>query len=249
MKSQNGEYHFMNRPYIICHMTSSIDGKVTGDFLNLPNHGKASEIYYEINRKFKAQGANGFICGRTTMESSFTGGWYPDLSQYKPVHHDMDMKMDYIVDDLSGFYAVAFDTNGKLGWKSSVIIDPDGDPGYDGAQIIEVLSENTDERYLGYLESMNIPYIFAGEKTIDVNFALFKLKNIIGCETLILEGGSIINGAFQRADAIDELSLVIDSVVAGKDSKPLFTDSDIMNFKLKKAENENGILILNYKKI
>ena len=26
----------MNRPYIICHMVTSIDGKVTGDFLNRP---------------------------------------------------------------------------------------------------------------------------------------------------------------------------------------------------------------------
>ena len=26
----------MNRPYIICHMVTSIDGKVTGDFLSRP---------------------------------------------------------------------------------------------------------------------------------------------------------------------------------------------------------------------
>ena len=143
------------------------------------------------------------------MEGSFTGGWYPDLTQYKPVRHDMDMKMDFIVDDLSGFYAIAFDTHGKLGWKSNKIIDPDGGPGYDGAQIIEVLSEDVDERYLGYLEAMEIPYIFAGEKSIDVELALFKLKNIIGCNALLLEGGSIINGAFERAGAVDELSLVV----------------------------------------
>ncbi|MBQ8497942.1 MAG: dihydrofolate reductase family protein [Clostridia bacterium] len=238
----------MQRPYIICHMTTSIDGKVTGDFLSLPNHKDVSELYYEINRNYKTKGANGFICGRITMESSFTGGWYPDLCQYQPVYHDLDMKMDFIVDDLSGFYAVAFDAHGKLGWKSNKIIDPDGDPGYDGAQIIEVLSEDVDERYLGYLESMEIPYIFAGERTIDVELALFKLKNIIGCETLLLEGGSIINGAFERAGMVDELSLVVDPVIAGKDSKPLFMDSGIMNFELIKAENQDGILILNYKR-
>ncbi len=84
--------------------------------------------------------------------------------------------MDCMFDDMTGFYAVAFDPKGKLGWKSNKIIDPDGDLGYDGAQIIEVLTEQVDERYLGYLESMEIPYIFAGETEIDVNFALFKLK-------------------------------------------------------------------------
>ncbi len=235
----------MNRPYIICHMVASIDGKVTGDFLFRKECGEATEIYYRLNRAMKA---DGFICGRVTMEGSFTGGWYPDLSRYKPVRHDMDKKMDFIVDELSGFYAVAFDTHGKLGWKSNKIIDPDGDPGYDGAQIIEVLSEDVDERYLGYLEEMGIPYIFAGKDAIDVELALSKLKNIIGCETLLLEGGSIINGAFQRAGAVDELSLVVAPTVAGKGSKPLFMDSDLMSFELVKAENENGNLVLNYKR-
>ena len=233
------------RPYIICHMVTSIDGKVTGDFLFQDECAEATDIYYRINRERKA---DGFICGRVTMEGSFTGGWYPDLNRYKPVHHDMDMKMDFIVDDLSGFYAIAFDTHGKLGWRSNKIIDPDGDPGYDGAQIIEVLSEDVDERYLGYLEAMEIPYIFAGETAIDVELALFKLKTIIGCETLLLEGGSIINGAFERAGVVDELSLVVAPMIAGKDSKPLFMDSDIENFELLKVDNENGNLVLNYKR-
>jgi len=235
----------MNRPYIICHMVTAIDGKVTGDFLFRPECAGATDTYYRINRELKA---DGFICGRVTMESSFTGGWYPDLNKYKPVHHDLDLKMDFIMDDLSGFYAIAFDTHGKLGWQSNRIIDPDGDPGYDGARIIEVLSEDVDERYLGYLEEMEIPYIFAGRDSIDVELALFKLKNISGCETLLLEGGSIINGAFERAGAVDELSLVVAPVIAGKDSKPLFMDADITDFVLVKAENENGNLVLRYKR-
>jgi hypothetical protein len=222
-------------------MVTSIDGKVTGDFLFQNECAEATDIYYRINRERKA---DGFICGRVTMEGSFTEGWYPDLSKYKHVNK----KTDFLVNDLSGFYAVAFDTHGKLGWRSNKIIDPDGDPGYDGAQIIEVLSEDVDERYLGYLEAMEIPSIFAGETSIDVEIALFKLKNIIGCEALLLEGGSIINGAFERAGAVDELSLVVAPVIAGKDSKPLFMDSDIANFELIGAENENGNLVLNYKR-
>ena len=231
----------MTRPYVICHMVTSIDGKVTGDFLFQNECAEATEIYYRINRERKS---DGFICGRVTMEGSFTGGWYPDLSQYQPVNK----KTDFLVDDLSGFYAVAFDTHGKLGWKSNKIIDPDKDPGYDGAQIIEVLSEDVDERYLGYLETMEIPYIFAGETAIDVELALFKLKNLIGCETLLLEGGSIINGAFERAGTVDELSLVVAPVIADKDAKPLFMDADIANFRLVRAENENGNLVLNYQR-
>lgn len=230
----------MDRPHIICHMVISIDGKVTGKFLANPQSAKAIEIYYDINRKLKC---GGFICGRVTMEESFTGGWYPDLSKYQPKE-----KTDFVPESLMGFYAVAFDTNGRLGWKSSRIVDPDGDEGYDGAQIIEVLSENVDKRYLGYLAEMEIPYIFAGEDKIDVELALSKLKNVIGAKTLLLEGGSIINGAFLRADAVDELSIVVAPVVADKNDKPLFMDSKLTGFELAKAENKNGVLILNYKR-
>ena len=42
----------MNRPYVICHMVTSIDGKVTGDFLYRPECEKATDIYYEINRNY-----------------------------------------------------------------------------------------------------------------------------------------------------------------------------------------------------
>lgn len=63
-----------------------------------------------------------------------------------------------------------------------------------------------------------------------------------------MEGGSIINGAFERAGVVDELSLVVAPLVADKDSKPLFMNADVANFALVKADNENGNLILNYRR-
>ena len=41
----------MNRPYIICHMLTSIDGKVTGDFLFQDSCAEATEIYYRRDAK------------------------------------------------------------------------------------------------------------------------------------------------------------------------------------------------------
>lgn len=102
----------MNRPYIICHMTTSIDGKVTGRFLESEAGLKTAEQYCKIHREF---GADGFICGRVTMESSFTGGWYPDLSVFRDQKIE---RKDYIAVYDAEFYAVAFDTHGKLGWKA-----------------------------------------------------------------------------------------------------------------------------------
>ena len=230
----------MNRPHIICHMVTSIDGKVTGEFLSRPECEKATDIYYELNREYNKNGANGFICGRVTMESSFTGGWVPDLTRYEPI----EKKEDFIPDNLSGFYAVSFDPKGKLGWKSNKIIDED--PGYGDAQIIEVLTERADSRYLAYLQEMAIPYIFAGENEIDVKIALEKLKTLMGINSILLEGGSIVNGYFQRADVIDELSLVVAPIIADSDDKPLFMDSTLSEFKLKEIKQYDDVVWMNY---
>lgn len=228
----------MTRPYITCHMVTSIDGKVTGDFLFRPECEAATEKYYEINRALES---DGFICGRVTMEGSFTGGWYPDLSSYAPVEDTTD----YIAPYEKKFFAVAFDTNGKLGWKESVIVDED--PGYGGAHIIEVISENADKRYLAYLREIGVSYVFAGKEAIDVNVALEKLATLFDIKHLLLEGGSIINGAFERVGAVDELSLVVAPIIADKDDKPLFMDATSKNFKLISTETTDGSVWMRYK--
>ena len=99
----------MNRPYIICHMTTSIDGKVTGDFLSEPESEGAVEVYYEINRNYKA---DAYACGRVTMEGSFTGGFQPDLTPFADVRVD---RIDFIADQEAKYFAVAFDRKGRLG--------------------------------------------------------------------------------------------------------------------------------------
>lgn len=235
----------MDRPYIICHMTASIDGKVTGEFLSAPGCEAAVETYYEINRRLKC---GGFICGRITMEESFTGGWYPDLSNYKSVDHG-PFPTNFWLDEecMTGFYAIAFDPKGKLGWKSRFI--EDSDPGYDRAQIIEVLTEQVDKRYLAYLEEMEIPYLIAGKDEIDVALALRILHDHIGTECLLLEGGSVVNGYFQRAGAVDELSLVVAPVIGGKEDKPLFTDAVMEGYRLTECTSyDSGVVWMRYRR-
>ena len=203
------------RPYVICHMMTSIDGKVTGDFLYSEKGIEVSETYYEINRQLKG---DAFACGRVTMESSFTNGFKPDLSAF--VNAEIP-DGDYIAMK-HNYYAVSFDTNGKVGWTDGKIHDDD--EGYNDCHIIEVLSENTPKEMLAYYRSIGVSYIFAGGNNIDIKIALNKLYSIFGIKKLLLEGGSIINGAFLRAGAVDELSLLTAPIVADKNDKSLFMD-------------------------
>lgn len=222
-------------------MTQSIDGKVTGDFLSSPECADAIETYYEINRAYQA---DAFACGRVTMEGSFTFGYFPDLSKFKNVYVPSG---DFIADYKKKFFAVSFDRHGKLGWKNSVITDED--PGYGEAHIIEVLCKDTKPEYIAYLRKTGVSYIFAGENDIDLSLATEKLHSLFGIETLLLEGGSIINGAFIRAGLVDELSLVVAPLIAQADDKPLFYNSTMSEFKLIETKtHENGTIWINYKR-
>ncbi len=226
-----------NRPYIICHMVQSIDGKVTGDFLYTETGIAASEVYYEINRSYQA---DAFACGRVTMEGSFTGGFYPDLSKYSGITIP---HKDHIADRSAEYFAVSFDRSGRLGWTQSRIHDED--LGYDNAHIIEVLTDSVNDAYLAYLRDIGVSYIFAE----DLRTALGKLKKLFGIQKLMLEGGSIINGAFARENCIDELSLVAAPIIGKTVDKPLFMESIQSDFTLQKTKTyDSGIIWLNYVK-
>lgn len=229
----------MMRSYTICHMVTTIDGKVTGKFLSTPEAKKTEELYFELHRNFDAQG---FICGRVTMEESFTHGWYPRLDHYEP----MKVFVDRVPKKASKFYAVAFDPKGRLGWKKNYIEDED--PGYDRARIVEVLTTSADPRYITYLEEMDIPYIFAGKTEINVEFALLKLKTMFGINKVLLEGGSVTNGTFAKENLIDEISLTVAPVIASFEAKPLFSEGALDTFVLADTRKEADVLWLNYKK-
>lgn len=227
------------RPFIICHMVTSIDGKVTGDFLCSEKGLEVSETYYEINRQLKG---DAFACGKVTMESSFTGVFKPDLSEFTGANIPYE---DFIAQKHS-YYAVSFDRHGAVSWTDSILHDED--PGYDDCHIIEVLSEDTPQEMLAYYRKLGVSYVFAGKDDIDLNVALNKLYCIFGIKKLLLEGGSIINGAFERENLIDELSLVIAPIVAGENGKPLFENSAMQDFSLSDVKiQSNGSIWLRYR--
>lgn len=238
MKDNN----LQDRPWVICHMSMSLDGRVTGDFLHLPKCESASQAYYRIHRDY---GASAFACGRVTMEESFTSGFRPDLSRFDG---SVTPPMDHVADDAASFFAVAFDRHGTLGWKAPHIEDED--PGYDGAHVVEVLCESAPQTCLSYLQQVGVSYIFAGKDDIDIPLALRKLREIFGIRRLLLEGGSLLNGSFLREDLVDELSLVMMPVTAAEGDRSLFDRSVPTEFRLEDVQSlEGGTAWLRYRRI
>lgn len=218
----------MEKPYIICHMTVSDDGKATGEFLNKPECQSTIEEYYRIHKEFEA---DGFACGRITMEKSFTKGWQPDLSAFAGAEMPAE---DYVVWENAPFYAVAFDRKGSLGWQAAQI--EDDDPGYNDAHIIEVVTEQASPEYLSYLRSIGVSYIIAGKEEMDLELALDKLYQKFGIRKLLLEGGTILNDAFVKAGLIDELSILKAPIADNSNERPFFEDSDLQRFFMQRIQ-------------
>ena len=232
------------RPYIICHMLTSIDGKVTGKFLDDKKIEHLIDEYYRIHSEFKA---DGFACGKTTFLEGFIKDNKIDLSKFK--NEKINKNEDYIYEKISEckFFAVSFDRKGTLAWLSNSL--KDDLPGYNNSHIIQVMTESVQDEYLAYLRKIGISYIICGKDDIDLEMCLEKLRLKFGIKVLLLEGGSLINGSFMKAGVIDEISLVQAPINAEKDDKPLFYEGNIQNYSLKIVTPlKNGVYML-YKNI
>ena len=231
------------KPYIILHMLISIDGKITGRFLETERTSVICEEYYRINREYEA---DAYACGRVTMETSFTGGAKPDLT---PFQGQTVEKGDFVAKK-SDFYAVSIDPHGRLGWYGDEI--KDYDEGYDKAHIVEVLTEEVGDEYLAFLREKGISYIICGENKINVKEMNKKLVESFGINKLLLEGGGLTDSLFLSDDCIDELSIVVSPFIdCETETKELFSQKVgiLAEYDLVKTEVlPEGGLWLNYKK-
>ena len=74
------------------------------------------------------------------------------------------------------------------------------------------------------------------------------LEDLFGIEKLLLEGGSILNGAFNKVGIIDEISLVVVPITGSTLDKPLFYEGNVENYKLVSSKTIGQNVILNYKR-
>jgi 2,5-diamino-6-(ribosylamino)-4(3H)-pyrimidinone 5'-phosphate reductase len=197
------------RPRVICHMMTSIDGRIVPTGWPLP--AEARKQYELVHASYDA---DGWICGRVTMESFA-----------KAVRSDVDVAREYKGPPREDFlapgnhdsFAFAIDSSGRLAWESNDI---------DGDHVVASLSERVSDEYLAFLRERGVSYILAGARDVDLSTALEKIGVQFGVKTLMLEGGGRINGGMLRAGLIDEISVLVTSVVDGRVGTPALFDID-----------------------
>jgi riboflavin biosynthesis pyrimidine reductase len=222
------------RPYVICHMAPSVDGRIVTTAWRLPRGLLAD--YDRIAASFDA---DAWIIGRISMEPYTGRAPLPARSTRGRIP-----RTDFVANKDASSYAIAIDPRGKLRWKSGSL---------DGEHTVAVLTEQVSDRYLDFLRSRGVSYVFGGRTRIDVPSVLRKLRTRFAIRKLLLEGGGKINGSFLAADAIDELSLLVVPVADGGIGTPSLFDATEGPGPVRRLEllsmkrRRGGLLWLRYK--
>ena len=236
----------MDRPYIFCHMLTSLDGKIMGNYMDTPESYIAGKVFYDIafgeDRYYKHQG---WLSGRITTDDNFTFYNKPELDEDAPIVPEGDFVADY----LEKIHYISIDPSGVLGWKKNYLIYQNT-----RAHVIEVLTAKVTNSYKAFLRKLGISYIIAGEQSLDYELLLKKLKKLFKINNLMLGGGGILNWSLLQAGLCDEVSVIIAAAADGSVKTPtLFmtkegiTDDTPVRFSLKGAEViEDDVLWVRY---
>ena len=223
----------MKRPYIICHMVASIDGRIDCSMVDKIS----GDEYYETLEKLDCPAQ---LEGRVTMEH-YNAAKEPFVAQdstpvgKSAVHKAVEAE----------HYIIAIDTRGKLRWPAAQI---------DGAPLLCIVSEQVTQEYLEVLRNECISYICVGHDSIDLSAAMEILHGEFGVERLAVLGGGHINGGFLEAGLIDEVSLLLAPGIDGRKGQTALFDgiADMGRMPVKLSplgveQFENGTLWIRYK--
>ncbi|HEY8995346.1 MAG TPA: dihydrofolate reductase family protein, partial [Lacunisphaera sp.] len=194
------------RPFIVCHMMPSLDGRLRTDRWDIP-----ATTEEEYDRTANTYQPDAWLVGRVTMEEFSDGRWRGPTSR-------RTTRADFVAAKAGERWAVALDSAGKLAWKENTT---------EGDSVIVALSEAVPDAYLEYLQERGISYLFAGKKAGELNLrtVVTKLREKWAIRRLLVEGGGKTTGAFLAAGLVDELSLLLTPVADGGMEEPNLFDT------------------------
>jgi len=209
------------KPYVICHMLGSVDGRIKQNIWGFKDHHKYFE---ETAEKIPA---DAWLVGRVTMQE------FSSKNEHT-INGNVDIPKDDFVAQKSNTYAVVIDPSGKCYWDTNRVSTE---------HVIEVLTEKVSGGYLEHLRSKNVSYIFGGKENLDLDLVLQKLYSLFDIKIVRIDGGGHVNGSFLKANLIDEFSLVLAPVADGTIGSPTVFEAEegyenrkATQFKIKSVE-------------
>lgn len=219
----------MSKPYIICHMMTSLDGRID---CAMTSKLKGVEDYYSLDVPTT-------LSGRMTAEFEMALPGKFESETKTPVNKFTFSKKF----DAEG-YEVVVDTKGTLLWEEQIDCDK---------PLLIITSEEVSEEYLSYLDGKNISYIAVVKGKIDLEKACEVLNTEFCVERMGIVGGPKINTAFLEAGLLDEISILLGVGIDGRAGMPtvfdgLAMDHDVTPLSLIDVTKfDSGALWIRYK--
>ena len=186
------------KPYVICHMCTSIDGKILGGrWGKLPGSKDSATLFESTAASF---GIGAWLVGTTTMKE-FAGHNVRLARANRSVG-----RRDHIASKNAKRLAIGVDAKGVLRFQKNEV---------DGDHVVLLVTSRVGDDYLAHLQSAGVSYLFCGKKEVDLHIALRKLGNAFHLRKLMLQGGGKFNGAMLHAGLVDEISHVTVPVADG----------------------------------
>jgi 2,5-diamino-6-(ribosylamino)-4(3H)-pyrimidinone 5'-phosphate reductase len=177
------------RPYVICHMCTSVDGKILGNrWGKLPGYKHESDLFETTAARF---GIGAWLVGTTTMDE-FDGRKIKLARAPKSF-----VRGDHIANKTAKHLAIGADAKGVLRFQANQV---------DGDHVVLLVTDRVGTDYLAHLHAAGVSYLFCGKKVIDLPTALQKIGAAFKVRKLMLQGGGKFNGAMLKADLVDEIS-------------------------------------------
>lgn len=214
----------MVRPYTICYLNCSADGRIDGEFFRAPESQEPTAIF---RRRWLDMQADAIIYGAVTM-AQFAGGMAAGPNSPWMCEREIFPKTDFVAPCRVSHYYVAVNIRGTICYDSPYI-DKKG-RGEHG--IIHVLTEDVSDSYVAYLHRLGISYIFCGKKALEAGTMMDKLYRLFGIKKAIVSGGAYADWSLLEKGLIDEVILLLNPVVDGNPSAhPVFMRSPGMEAK------------------
>ena len=221
----------MNKPYIICYMMMSIDGRIDCAMTEkLPGHE-----YYKILDSFKAPSS---LYGRVTAELEMA---LPGKFSSK-VNLPLNKEGFYKAISSDG-YDIIVDSHGTLLWEDQINKEK---------PLLIITTEKVSKEYLNYLKEKHISWIACGKDKINLKRACEILKEEFNVDRMLVLGGGHINGGFLENNLLDEISVLIGSGIDGREGMCSVFDglpmnSEVKQLKLEKVESfDSGSVLIKY---
>lgn len=183
------------KPYIICHMMSSVDGRID---CAMTAEIEKTDVYYQALDRLRFDAV---LEGRVSRQMHYALPEPFKVNDATPIGEEK-----YFVAHFADHYDIAVDTHGTLMWPEDA----------SGNNLMVITDEQCPQEYHKYLTENGISWIACGKKGINLPRAVEILGDKFGVKRLGIVGGGHINGAFLQAGLLDEVSLMIGGGIDGR---------------------------------